>query len=63
MRVHPDPEAAARELKKYFELCEISRGLALAGIRYRHPNATEAEIRTRWQEQLQWAREEKWKNA
>lgn len=63
MRIHPDPETVARKLEKYFELLEVSRELALAGIRYRHPNATEAEIQALWQERLKRSRDEKWKNA
>ena len=63
MRPHPDPEAAARKLMKYFELLEVSRELALAGLRHQHPEASETEIRALWHERLKRSRDEKWKNA
>ena len=63
MRIHPDPEAAARKLMKYFELLEVSRELAFAGLRHRYPDASDAEIRALWRDRLKRSRDEKWKNA
>lgn len=45
---------------RYFELLEVSRELAFAGLRHRHPEATEAAIRALWQERLKRSRSEKW---
>ena len=61
MRRHPNPEAAARKVMRYFELLEVSRELAFAGLRYRHPAATEQELRALWQARLKRSRDEKWK--
>lgn len=61
MRRHPNPEAAARKVMRYFELLEVSRELAFAGLRHRHPEATEDELRELWHARLKRSRDEKWK--
>ncbi len=60
MRSHPNPEAAARKLMRYFELLDTSRQLALAGLRHRHPNATDDQLHELWQERLKRSHAEKW---
>ncbi|MBS0264756.1 MAG: hypothetical protein JSS02_22670 [Planctomycetes bacterium] len=59
---HPavDPELVARKIQRYFELCDLSQELALAGIKHRHPEATPQELRRLFAARLAVFREGKW---
>jgi hypothetical protein len=57
----PDPETVARKLDQFFELCELGKELALEGIRYRHPNASSAELHRLLAERLAIFRAGKWR--
>lgn len=56
-----DPQLVARKLDRFFELCELSKELALEGIRYRHPEASPAEVKRLLAERLAVFREDKWR--
>jgi hypothetical protein len=40
-----------RRLELVFDTCEMGRGIAMAGLRMRHPNATEKELSWLWAHQ------------
>ncbi len=40
-----------RRLELVFDTCEMGRGIAVAGLRMRHPNATEKELWWLWAHQ------------
>jgi hypothetical protein len=60
--VPPDPHTVARKVNQFFELCELSKELALAGIKYRHPDASPAELERLLAERLAVFREGKWRS-
>ncbi|MGE5293697.1 MAG: hypothetical protein ACM3VT_02610 [Solirubrobacterales bacterium] len=41
----------SRRLGLVFDACEMGRGIAMAGLRMRHPNATEKELWWLWAHQ------------
>lgn len=55
-----DPDVVARKIERYFELCDLAQELAIAGIKYRHPDATPQELRRLFAERLAIFREGKW---
>ena len=61
MAAPPDPETVARKLDQFFELCELGKELALEGIRYRHPDASPAELHRLLSQRLAIFREGKWR--
>lgn len=61
LRPPPDPELVERKLAQFFELCEFAKELALAGIKYRHPEAGPDELRRLLAERLAVFREGKWR--
>jgi len=40
-----------RRLELVFDTCEMGRGIAMAGLKMRHPNATEKELWWLWAHQ------------
>jgi hypothetical protein len=58
----PDPQIVARKVEQFFELCQLTKELALAGIKYRHPNASPAELQRLFAERLAVFREGKWRS-
>jgi hypothetical protein len=60
-RAAPDPQLVARQLDRFFELCELAKELALEGIRYRHPEASPAELNRLLAARLAVFREDKWR--
>jgi len=40
-----------RRLELAFDMCDTGRALAIAGLRMRHPDATQEELRRLWAKQ------------
>jgi hypothetical protein len=56
-----DPKLVARKLEQFFELNELATEAALAGIRYRHPEASPRELRRLLRERRAIFRADKWR--
>lgn len=54
------PEYIDRKVRRYLELLEVGRELAMAGFRARYPEATDEQLRELWRQRLARSRAEKW---
>ncbi len=55
-----DPKKVARKLAQFFALHEVTRDLALAGLKHDHPDASPLELRRLLRERLAFFRKRKW---
>jgi hypothetical protein len=55
-----DPKEVARKIAHFFELHELCRELALAGLKHEHPDASPLELRRLLRERLALFRKGKW---
>ncbi len=55
-----DSQLVARKIERYFELCDLARELAMAGIKYRHPDSSPEDLRRLFAKRLAIFREGKW---
>jgi hypothetical protein len=58
-----DRIVTARKMARFFELHEVARHLALAGLKYDHPGASPEELRRLLRERLDYFRQGKWGQA
>ena len=55
-----DPKLIAKRLERYIDLTEVCAELGMAGIKYRHPEATPVEVRKLFIDRLNYFRNLKW---
>ena len=55
-----DPQELARKLARFFQLHEVTRDLALAGLKHDHPDASPPELRRLLRKRLAFFRKRKW---